>query len=280
MNNIKAEPWMDYSQERSEDRILALRDDRPRGIVPGGNRVAGLTAGIDTQDDGFWYEIRAWGWGGKDSWQVREGFILNFDDLEKVLWNDIYKDSESKEYLVQFAVQDAMGHRTADVYDFCRRHRGRILPFQGVDRLSAPFVYTTIEHYPGSRRPIPGGIRLVRANVTYYKNRLANFLDIAPGDPGNWAFHAETTEEWAGHMVAEYRDEKELWQCPPGKANHGWDCSVCNLVAADIIGIQYWSEPGDKKEAALIEKTESGFIPRERIPMGRRRPEWFNQRRR
>jgi phage terminase large subunit GpA-like protein len=248
MNNYKAEPWVDYTVERSLERIFALCDDRPSGLVPGGGLVAALTAGVDTQDNGFWYEIRAWAYGlMQESWSVRLGFLTSFEALAQVLWEDEYRDAEGNRYNVFLSVQDAMGHRTAEVYDFARRNRRRLIPLQGVERMAAPYSWTSIETYPNSRKPIPGGIKLLRANVNYYKDRLASLLEIAPADPGAWHYHSALIEEWAGHMTIEYVDESGLWQCPEGKANHGWDCSVANLVAADILGIKYWPLPDEGK---------------------------------
>ena len=87
--------------------------------MPGSGVVAGLTAGVDTQDAGFWYEIRAWGFGeSEESWQVREGFVTSFADLERVLFRDEYRDVDGLVYPLQIVVQDAMGHRTTEVYDF------------------------------------------------------------------------------------------------------------------------------------------------------------------
>ena len=53
-NNHEAVPWVVYEHERKEDAVLALKDDRPQGLVPSGGVVAALTAGVDTQDNGFW----------------------------------------------------------------------------------------------------------------------------------------------------------------------------------------------------------------------------------
>ncbi len=42
---------------------------RPSGMVPAGNRVATLLAGVDTQDDGFFVSIWAIGWGhAREMW--------------------------------------------------------------------------------------------------------------------------------------------------------------------------------------------------------------------
>ena len=59
LNAHRAEPRVHYEAVRSEDKVFALRDERPRGSVPGGGAVAGLTGAGDTQDYGFHYETRA-----------------------------------------------------------------------------------------------------------------------------------------------------------------------------------------------------------------------------
>jgi len=258
-NSHEAVPWLSYTIERKEDRILALKDDRPSGIVPSGGVVSCLLAGIDTQDDGFWYEIRAFGFGESlASWQVRAGFVTAFEDLEQVILTTEYKDRDGAIHRVQMAAHDAMGHRTSAVYNFTRRHRGLILPFQGKDRMTQPYTFSNIEFYPGSKIPIPGGLRLLKADVTYFKNQLAGKLEIAADDPGAWRYNADTTEEWARQMCAEYQDEKGLWQCPSGRANHAWDCAVLCLVAAEVVGVRYSSREKRQQNAAGTKKPTKG----------------------
>lgn len=249
MNAHKAEPWKDYTAERQEDVILALRDDRPRGLVPGDteNRiVAGLTGAIDTQDRGFYYEIRAWGYAHVDpqtkerrqeSWQIREGFALTFADLERILWSDTYQDIDDNKYHVDFAGIDAMGHRAKSVYHWVRGHRGRIIAIQGVQKQREPLRFSRVSYYPKSKIPIPGGVPMVHIWVTHYKNYLSNVLDISPADPGAWHMHSEMTEEWASQMCAEYTDEKGFWQCPSGRRNEAWDLSVYSLAIVELRGI-------------------------------------------
>ncbi len=270
-NSHAAKPWTDFTQERQEDVILKLRDDRPRGIVPGGDKVCCLTAGIDTHglDDRGWfaYEIRAWGWGNTDkllpeSWQIREGFIAGATDidkstlvpgqevmpggfaaLEQILWNTKYYDSEGKEYFVLLALQDAMGRRTSEVYNFCIKHRYRIYPTQGVDstRMSQPHSFSDLEYYPGTKTKIPGGVRLYRFNNKFYKDILDGKLSTNIADPYAWFLHNETTKEWARQLCSEVVDEKsQQWvKVTSNAANHGWDCSVLNILAAEILGVKY-----------------------------------------
>ena len=247
-NAEKAEPWKEQGGEREEDRVLALRDDRPRGMVPGGGVVQCLTAGVDTQDNGFYYQVRAWGWGKElESWGVREGFIDTFTALSSILWEETYQDAEGGEYYIRLVVQDAMGHRTSEVYDFARTNRNRLLPYkgEGTGRSAGPPVaWSNLEYYPpdrkGRKRPIPGGLKLIRPDANYFKNMLAGKLEIAPLDPGAFHLHADTTDEYARHMCAEYVDEKkQVWVLPAGKANHYWDCEVMNFVAADILRVKF-----------------------------------------
>ena len=246
-NNIEGRPWKIIKKEREESRILKLKDDRPRGRVPGGGVVAALTAGVDTQDYGVWFEIRAWGWGGaelsKDSWGVREGYVESEAELERILWGDSYFDAVGNEYVVSLALRDALGHGTAQVYDFCLKHRGRIFPTFGKDVMAHPFTWGNQEYYPGKTKPIPGGLKSLNVNTKHFKDELSRLLQIAPGDPSSWRYHSEFSEDYARHMTAEYVNEKGLWECPDHKPNHLWDCSVLNMVAAEILGIKHWAKP-------------------------------------
>jgi phage terminase large subunit GpA-like protein len=204
--------------------------------------VVALTAGGDTQHAGFYYEIRAWAAGPQlESWQIDEGFVDSAAGLLEVLFESDYRAPEGRAYPVNLVIQDAMGHRTAEVYDLTRLHRRRHLPYQGARSLTTPYTYTQLEFYPaarGRKKPIPGGLRLVRGNSTFYKDQLAAKLAINPAAPGAWHLHSETTEEYARQMCAEYVDEKNLWQCKPGHANHFWDCGYLNLLAADILRLK------------------------------------------
>ncbi|MDY0164872.1 terminase gpA endonuclease subunit, partial [Desulfobotulus sp.] len=247
-NSHLAEPYTGLSERRVETLAL-LRDSRPARIVPGNGIIAGLTAGCDTQDDGFWYEIRAWGYGlDRESWQIRSGFVQSFEALEQILWQDKYRDAGGNEYMIAMAVIDAMGHRTAEIYDWCAKHRGLVVPFQGSARQQRPWRFSAIEHYPASagkraNKPIPGGLQLLQANVNFYKDELARLWQIDPADPGAWHFHAETPDDWLAMLCHEYRDVHGQWICPSGAANHGHDCSVYALVATDVLDMRYWERP-------------------------------------
>jgi len=254
LNGYLAEAWKDYTVDRAEKHILALCDDRPRGLVPGGDTVACLVGMVDTQDKDFVYAIRAFGWGmERESWLVREGRADSFEGLERVLWEDVYQDAAGHPYPVRMALIDSGGTRTADVYDFCIRHKGKIWPFKGERHMTRPHDFTYLDHFPNSPRKIVGGLKLLRADTTYFKNMLSAKLAILPTDPGAFHLHAEVTEEYARQMCAEYFDEEEAaWLCPKHKPNHFWDCEAYGLILADVLGVKFWDKPDANASAQPV----------------------------
>jgi phage terminase large subunit GpA-like protein len=272
MNGYLAEPWVEDIQQRDMQTVLALRDERPAGRVPGGGVVATLLGTADTQDDGFWYEIRAWGWGqDRESWQVRTGFVETLDALERIFWDDDYSDAQGNRYVVEAAGIDAMGHRTDEVYEWCVKNRERAVPMQGVDsrRMLAPWEWSKpIEFYPGSQRVIPGSLRLLRIKSDHYKSMLSRKLHVDAGDPGAWHMSADMPDGWAVQLCAEYKDPDGHWQCPKGRDNHAWDVSYYQLALADMLGVRHWLRPDEVPPA-----TEPPAEKRSR-PVRQRRARW------
>lgn len=264
-NNYKAEPWQQEHEERSEDQLLLLADDRPRGAVPGPvdgrPRVACLLAGVDTQGSSesrgyFRYVIRAFGYGdAEESWLVQAGAAPNFNALHELLFKSVYRDANGQEYMVKGVMIDAMGARTREVYAWAVRNRGRVFPWQGVRSMTTPYTPTALEYYPsnkGTKVKIPGGLNLWRCDVTFFKNDLAAKLAIAPTDPG--AFHLHTNEggqllQYAKEMCAEVYDTRtNAWENPKNKANHFWDCEVMARALAYILNVRHVQAPRAEKQ--------------------------------
>ena len=259
-NQYKAEPWKEEHIVRSEDSILALCDDRPRGAVPGPvagrERVAALLAGVDTQGVNeqkgyFRYVLRAFGYGEEEeSWLVQAGTAPSFSALNDILWSSVYRDPDGREYKVRACMIDAMGGRTKEVYSWAIRHRGRVYPWQGVRSLSQPFTPAPQEYFPdlkGNKIKIPGGLMLWRCDTTFFKSDLSHKLSVAPDDPGAFHLHANTDgmlEQYAREMCAEvWDDEKLAWLNPHDKPNHFWDCETMILALAYILNIRHRRRP-------------------------------------
>ena len=109
--------------------------------------------------------------------------------------------------------------------------------------MNVKYAYTHLLHYPGTNKPIPGGLKLLRGHSTFWKDKLSTRLRVAQTDPGAWHYHGEVDEAWAKGMCAEYKDEKTgYWECPKGVANHSWDVAHYFLIASDILAIKMWEQ--------------------------------------
>ncbi len=247
-NGYEAVDYEEETSNRPHEAILALKDDRPRGLVPRG--ISCLTIAIDTQMRGFWYEVRAWGYGlALESWQVREGFTESFEALERIIWQDQYKDVDGEVYPIIGGCIDSGGgmgdngiSKTVEVYNWCRMHPS-ILPIKGQQRMSKLYNVSPQDHFPGTSKKIPGGLNLYLVNTTLLKDTLAAKLCIQSCDPGAWHLHSETSEDYARQMTAEYKDERGYWQCPRGKDNHYWDVGVYQLAFAEIAQLKFTRPP-------------------------------------
>lgn len=247
VNSSLAEPWEDRQQSAKEpDAILALEVELPAGVVPA--ETVTLTAGIDTQDNGFWFAI--WSWDQDLTGHlVREGFAPDLLFLDSALWAGNYHDQEGRTHPVRLALIDSQGHRTGEVYDWCRQ-RPQSRPLKGEQRLSgAPWASTILDKIPGrdgKQYPIPGGLQLIRVDTNHFKTMLSGKLAVGADNPGGMTLHKEPSTDFIKHMSAEYQDERGIWRQPGHKRCDLWDCSVYALAGAEILGIRYWRAPQDQ----------------------------------
>ncbi|CSG30612.1 phage DNA packaging protein large subunit [Shigella sonnei] len=82
VNTTLGETWEAKIGERPDAEVMAERKEHYSAPVP--DRVAYLTAGIDSQRDR--YEMRVWGWGpGEESWLIDRQIIMGRHDDEQTL---------------------------------------------------------------------------------------------------------------------------------------------------------------------------------------------------
>jgi phage terminase large subunit GpA-like protein len=255
IHNRSIRPW---------EELLKLRDERPRGIVPEEAHIILMSA--DTQQNGFWYEVRAFRFGlDLKSWQVREGYAESFAELTEIA--DIpYLTASGKEFRISMesAVIDSGGgtgpipqhSRTHEVYAFCLQDR-RFIPVKGMSNADAQKVRKkAVDFWPGSNKPIKGGLHRLNINTTLFKNELSGKLNKHPDDQGAWVLHSETDAPYAKQLTAEsFIDGK--WTCPKGRDNHYWDCGVYVLALAEYKQLKM------KKAAspAAPERTRKTYSP-------------------
>lgn len=248
VNSRLCEPWRDggYSK-RDKEPLTMLQDGRPRGMVPRG--AIGLVAGADTQDNGFYYTVRAWGNNG-ESWLVQAGFTETFESLGEVLWGKPWLNADGIEHRIQLTLQDSGGHRMDDVNRWCAQYEGRIYPCLGAtSRQNNPFVIKAIEQEKF------GSQQRVKVDTIFFKDTISQKLKIQSGDPGAFNFHAETPDDYFEQLTAEFRDPvRGLWVCPKHSPNHLWDAEVYAYCAAYMCGLTNRNEVEDEPEERRDEK--------------------------
>lgn len=258
-HGIKTVDHEETVSDRKEDYILRLRDPRPEGLVP--VDTFALTLAADTQDNGFWYTVRAWTFGPSlPSVLVKSGFVTTKEALERILFAE-YFDLAGGSYRMTYAAIDTRGHRTAEIYAWCKKTN--VMAFLGASgRKSQPVTVSRVELYPGTNKPIEGGLTLYHFDTHYHKDYLVLKLQTEPTDPGAWLLHCGYTREqlgiiektggtppphnlqsYAAHFCAEIRDDKGLWQNPTKKANHIFDCENMQLAMALYLGFEYMRRP-------------------------------------
>lgn len=256
----------DYEQVRVADdykNILKLCDDRPRDVVP--TDAACLVLNVDTQQNGFYYEVAAIGYGDSltapKTWLVSKGFLLNFSDLV-LLAGRVWQDSNGRKLNIVSALIDSGGtrkkgtpekhSRTKEVYEFCKNNP-LFKPVKGTGRRSAPVAYTTIDRWPGTSKPIPGGLILTTLDVHYYKDELARRLAVNQDDPGAFILYSgftahqleskiQVTEDdndlidYAKHLCSEYKDEVGNWVHDRKSGRNDYhDCATYRIYHIDLV---------------------------------------------
>jgi phage terminase large subunit GpA-like protein len=257
--------WKEVVEQRQASAVLQLRTNRPALVVP--ENTLALTAGIDSQKRGFWIVIRAWVLtldGLRESHKIRHGFVESFGELERWLFEDVYRTELTVyPHPVWAGLIDTGGGLmgegeatlTTQVYDWLRRSgRGRIFGSKGSSKPlhGVLAVKKALEHYP-SGKAIPGGLVLWRLDTFEIKERLWALVK-------NGRFHldADTDAEYATHLAAEVKERdkrgKYIYSVQHQRANHLLDCEIMAMAAAEAFNV--WLLP--RPQAARPQAAKAG----------------------
>ncbi len=150
-NTCFGQLWEDRGDLEDEDSLMSRREDygvdennKPVELPDG---VLALTAGVDTQDDRFEYEIVGHGHFG-ETWGVEAGVIMGRPDdlatwakLDEVVFDRVlhFKDGIGLRMTMSFV--DEGGHFTQSVRDECRKRIGkRVFCIKGMPGPDKPFT--------------------------------------------------------------------------------------------------------------------------------------------
>lgn len=249
VNTTLGETWEEETGEKLEWEAIAGRREVYRAEVP--LRALYITAGVDTQDDRFEYEITGWG-AGEESWVIEYGRL--FGDLSRQeIWDTLRKQltrSFTREDGTQLDIRigciDSGGHYTDEVYTFCKSSPQRWIPVKGASIYGKP-----VANFP--RKRTRKGVYLTEVGTDNAKDIIYPRLAMVPSNieqpcPG---YRHHPIAEWADEtyfkgLTAERKKMEFIkgrrvyrWICPSGVRNEPTDCAVYSL-AAIRIGVQHF----------------------------------------
>jgi phage terminase large subunit GpA-like protein len=138
--------------------------------------------------------------------------------------------------------------------------------------MATPFSWGNVDFWPGTKKPIAGGLKLLNVNTKFYKDDLASRLEILPGDPGGICFPGDGSltgtgggdmnVDYARHFTSEFINEKGLWECPSHLPNHLWDCLVLAAAAYEVVGMAHWTKVAAAPKVADERSVKSKWVDR------------------
>lgn len=157
-NTLLGQLWEDRGDIQTEDVLMARREeygktkdgrqvDCPEGVLV-------LTMGVDTQDDRLEYEVVGHGLYG-ETWGIERG-VINGNPSDALTWERLdgvidrpYLFPDGRTIRVSAVAVDSQGHKTNEVYAYCRAHLNRgVIAIMGKGGETVP--YTS----PPTKRPI------------------------------------------------------------------------------------------------------------------------------
>lgn len=242
----------------TEETILRYRSDLPRNLVPAD--TARICLLVDTQQASYYYQVWAYGFAPEIRMHmVAHGIVEQNTDLEGML-REVYLDYEDRQFRLANGLKDSGGtrrgyqkhSRTVEVYEWCSRNR-TIMPIKGIPGKNGDMIsYKTIETYPGTNKPIKGGLKRANIRVDYFKDELERRLTYEIDDPQALSFHNGIDEAFARHYTGETKNEHDEWT--HSKRNQRidyWDCTVYALALREMMKR---SIPMKPSEAAPVQR--------------------------
>lgn len=233
--------WEEVSDTIKPEAVAKLAGGYRRGTVPQGGMV--LTAGVDVQASGMYYEVRAWGI-GEQSWLVQAGFVTTWDELDRVLFQMRYPDAQGEPMEVSLACIDS-GFRTDEVYQFCMDHDAAmaVKGHAGSRGAGMPLRSTIVgQNNSAAHMQAYAGLALTHVDTDHFKTKLMRLML----KEACWHVHENPDEEWLRQMASEHKVRIrrgsriiETWQTKAGsRQNHYLDAANYSLAAAELLRVR------------------------------------------
>jgi phage terminase large subunit GpA-like protein len=300
-NKHKAEPWKLTIVSKDKEQIIAACCKLPPQTAP--QEAIVLTCGVDVQQFGFWFAVRAWA-PYMTSWLVHYGFLPTWEDVERILFETSYPvDGDFGRSLKIFrACVDTGGSKkfedmtmTEETYFWLLKNRGRggvglwgtkgsssSLP--GMLALGSGIVSTP------SGKKLPDVLRLLMVDTDKAKDQFHYRLQLAAKDetrdlPGAAFLHADVGDDYVSQILAEEKqqDEKgrEFWVNVHNRPNHLLDADLLAAVCVEMEfpggGLRLLADHLKKKSADNVSSGDTVSSKPKSEHTDRKRKGWFKR---
>lgn len=260
-NTELGETWEEEG-EQLEDKDLMKRREKYNCEIP--EEVLYLTAGVDTQDDRF--EVEVVGWGPEyESWGIKYAAIYGDNsDINNQVWKDLdvflqqtWEKPDGTKLKISCTCIDSGGHRTNQVYKFCKaRFSRRVFAIKGSNDSAAAYIQKPTK----SNRE---GAYLFTLGVDTGKSLLMDRLKVEEEGPGYCHFPKEDGKGYDEKYFKGLTSEKKVLRYKMGRPYFAWelkdkgehkrnealDCRNYATAAIEIINVPL-KKPKTKSEAA------------------------------
>lgn len=246
INSVFGEPWQDtasHSQSDAAQLVAGCKGVLPALTLP--DNTICLVMGVDVQQDGFWYRIRAVT--ADSTYGVDMGYVHSWEELEYIAFERRIDDMGVWRLLIDTGGtrdKDSIISRTEETYNWIQRNRGRGVQLFGCKGSSYSMptkikIGQPLEKTP-SGKPLKNGLRIIQVNTGVVKDAIWWKIEHTNEEPealGNWYIESDAEDWYISHMTAEQkrknRKTKAVEWVAIRKDNHIFDCEVLLYVAID-----------------------------------------------
>ena len=247
-NTKMGQTWEEEGTQVDDEELLKRRERYNCEVPP---EVLYLTAGVDTQDDRF--EIEVVGWGAEyESWGIQYSVLYgDTSNLQHQVWADLdaflaqtFQKPDGTRMKIICTCVDSGGHRTNQVYKFCKaRFNRRIFAIKGSNDSAAAYIQKPTK----SNRE---QAYLFTLGVDTGKSLLLQRLQVEEEGPGYCHFPKEENKGYgesyfigltAEKQVLVYKKGRPFFECrikdAAHKRNEALDCRNYASAAIEISGV-------------------------------------------
>lgn len=247
-NTKMGQTWEEEGTQVDDKELLKRRERYNCEVPP---EVLYLTAGVDTQDDRF--EIEVVGWGAEyESWGIQYSVLYgDTSNLQHQVWADLdaflaqtFQKPDGTRMKIICTCVDSGGHRTNQVYKFCKaRFNRRIFAIKGSNDSAAAYIQKPTK----SNRE---QAYLFTLGVDTGKSLLLQRLQVEEEGPGYCHFPKEENKGYGESYFIGLTAEKQVlvykkgrpffeWRIKDAahKRNEALDCRNYASAAIEISGV-------------------------------------------